>query len=110
MEEIVFSVQGSAEIPYTVRFRKDGFNLSASCSCPAGGVGQYCKHRIRLLEGSEEGIVSENMSSVRTVASWLSGTDVEVALDAVRAAESRFEAAKSELAKTKKQLARTLTT
>jgi hypothetical protein len=110
MEEIIFSVQGSAEVPYTIRFRKDGFHLSASCSCPAGGVGQYCKHRIRLLEGSEEGIVSENTSSVKTVVSWLPGTDVAVALNAVRAAESRFEAAKSELAKVKKLLATTLST
>jgi uncharacterized Zn finger protein len=48
MEEICFLVQGSAEEPYKVTFRKKGNNLSAYCTCPAGENGQYCKHRIEV--------------------------------------------------------------
>lgn len=71
-------------------------------------IGQYCKHRIRILEGSEEGIVSKNGDVVKTVISWLSGTDVEKAIRDVRSGENRLELAKSELTTLKKKLARAL--
>jgi hypothetical protein len=108
MEEIIFTVQGSAAEPYTVLFLKNGPNLTARCTCPAGAVGQYCKHRIRILEGSDEGIVSGNENAVNKVVSWLPGTAVEKALGDVRASEIRLELAKSELTGLKKKLARVL--
>jgi uncharacterized Zn finger protein len=81
MEEIVFEVQGSAPEPYQVIFvRRSQTNLSAYCSCPAGENGQYCKHRFAILDGIQEGIVSSNAPDVKTVQSWLPGTDVEKAL------------------------------
>lgn len=108
MEEITFLVQGSAPAPYVVRFNRGGNNLTASCTCPAGEVGQSCKHRFRILEGNDDGIVSENADAVKTVASWLAGTDVEAALQDVRAAEARLETVKKELTAAKKQLVRVL--
>ena len=108
MEEITFLVQGSAPEPYVVRFKKDGGNLTAHCTCPAGVVGQYCKHRFRILDGCAEGIVSDNAVAVSTVAAWLPGSDVEAALREVRAAEDRLETAKSDLSACKKRLARSL--
>jgi len=108
MEEITFLVQGSAPEPYVVRFKKDGGNLTAHCTCPAGVIGQYCKHRFRILDGCAEGIVSDNVAAVAAVASWLTGSDVETALRDVRAAEDRLETAKSELSACKKKLARAL--
>ncbi|MDD3180602.1 MAG: hypothetical protein PHQ04_09650 [Opitutaceae bacterium] len=108
MGEITFLVQGSAVEPYVVRFTKNGSNLTAHCTCPAGVIGQYCKHRFRILKGDNEGIVSGNQEQVKEVASWLSGTDVETALHDVRSAEERLEAAKREFAVFKKKLARAL--
>lgn len=106
MEEIHFAVQGSAQDPYKVTFRKKGNNLSAYCTCPAGDNGQYCKHRIKILCGISQGIVSGNEANVQVVMSWLLGTDVEAALLAVLDAEKRCEEAKKELSAAKKQLAR----
>jgi len=108
MEEIIFKIQGSAPETYVTTFKKDGANFTATCTCPAGEVGQYCKHRIRIIEGSVEGIVSRNEEEVKRVVSWLPGTDVEKALSEVRAAEGRLEAAKKELSALKKKLARVL--
>lgn len=108
MEEITFHVQGSAPEPYVVRFSREGNNIRAHCTCPAGVVGQYCKHRTRIIEGSDEGIVSGNENDVDKVATWLPGSDVEAALGAVRNAEDRLETAKKEVAASKKKLARTL--
>lgn len=94
MEEIRFIVQGSAEEPYRVTFRKKGNNLSAYCTCPAGVNGQYCKHRINILCGITQGIVSGNKANVQVVTSWLPGTDVEAALFAVIDAEKQCEKVK----------------
>lgn len=106
MEEIHFLVQGSADEPYKVTFQKKGTNLSAYCTCPAGENGQYCKHRIIILEGSNEGIISSNKDEVMIIKSWLRGTDVEAALMSLIDAQKQCEKAKIELSAAKKQLAR----
>ena len=98
MEEITFKVQGSAPAPYVVHFSKTGNNLTAHCTCPAGARGLYCKHRMRILEGSVEGIVSGNDNAVPQIVSWLAGSDVEGAMAEVVAAHEKFEAAKQKLA------------
>ena len=108
MEKVVFSVQGSAPSPYEVVFVKEGKNLTAFCSCPAGKNGQYCKHRFAIFDGKVEGIVSSNVESVKTVISWLPGTDVGAALVEVREAELKAAAANEELSMLKKKLARTM--
>ncbi len=109
MDEIIFEVQGSAPEPYRVSFiRRSNANLSAYCTCPAGGNGQYCKHRFRIMEGEQQGIVSNNASDVKIIQSWLIGTDIEQALHRVRDIEKVAERIKTELALAKKNLAKTL--
>ena len=108
MEILTFNVQGSAEEPYVVEFRKEGSNLSAYCTCPAGEVGQYCKHRFRLLQGDTEGLVGGNAEAVTKVMSWLPGTDVEAALIELGRAEALFDQAKKEVSAVKKKLARAM--
>ena len=106
MKEIIFFVQGSSIEPYKVTFKKSENNLTATCTCPAGEHGLYCKHRFRILFGSIEGIVSKNLDDVKIVKSWLPGTDVEEALEFVHDAEVQFEMAKKNLSNAKKKLAR----
>ena len=106
MNELIFFVQGSAKEPYKVTFKKMGSNLLAYCTCPAGGNGQYCKHRFNILGGITDGVVSGNELDAEIVVSWLFGTDVEAALDEVMNAENQFESAKRNLASAKKRLAR----
>jgi hypothetical protein len=105
MYELHFLVQGSSPTPYKVSFQKNGNNLSAYCTCPAGENGQYCKHRFNILGGIRDGIVSGNEEDVKIAASWLSGTDVEMALNQVMDAELRYETSKKELSAAKKKLA-----
>lgn len=108
IKKIIFFVQGSALEPYKVTFKKNGDNLSAYCTCPAGMNGQYCKHRFRILEGSTDGIVSNNSDDVTIVKSWLSGSDVETALLEVTEIEKAFLKAKKDLSIAKKKLARSM--
>lgn len=108
METIRFKVQGSAPEPYTTLFERSGAKLTAHCSCPAGEVGQYCKHRLNILNGIVDGIVSGNESEVQTILLWLKGTDVELALKQVREAEEKLETVKKQLNGFKKKLSHAL--
>jgi hypothetical protein len=106
MKELIFFVQGSANEPYKVTFRKNDNNLSVYCTCPAGDNGQYCKHRFNILGGITDDIVSGNQHEADLVTSWLAGSDVEAALSDVMKAEEQFEIAKNELTSAKKRLAK----
>ena len=110
MEEISFLVQGSSADPYEVTFIKDGSSLTAVCSCPAGQYGNFCKHRISILDGNPKAIVSDNADRASLVLAWLSGTDVDSALAEMRDAEKVADAAKKSLVAAKKKLARAMNT
>jgi hypothetical protein len=68
----------------------------------------FCKHRIRILRGSTEDIVSQNQADVQTVARWLAGTDVDRALRTVEELELEAEKIKKAISSAKKVLARAL--
>jgi len=108
MEEVTFLVQGSALEPYEVKFIKDGNKFTALCTCPAGQNGLHCKHRIGILTGSTQGIVSDNINQLETVISWLPGSDIEAVLNDVLEAEKVFEESKKILQRLKKKLARVM--
>lgn len=94
---LTFLVQGSEPEPYTVRFERDGDRLTAACTCAAGESGQYCKHRIRLLQGDLTGLVGgDNVDQVR---SMLSGSRLAEVMRFVETEEAAIDAAKKLLAK-----------
>jgi hypothetical protein len=107
--EIEFLVQGSAAEPYLVYFRRhDAKTIAAHCTCAAGKSGMACKHRVRILRGSVEGVVSANAADVATVATWLAGSDAEAALEKIAALEEEAERNRRELAAAKWSLAKCL--
>lgn len=110
MKELIFHVKGSAKEPYELIFIKDGESLTAICNCPAGAHGNFCKHRIGILDGKPGGIVSDNADKAPMVLEWLTGTDVEAALAELREIEKDAEAPKSKLTAAKKKLARAMNT
>lgn len=108
MEEMIFLVKGSSADPYEVTFIKDGASLTAICTCPAGTYGNYCKHRISILDGDAKSVASDNADKVPTVVAWLSGTDVEAALSELREAEKISDPEKKALNEAKRKLARAM--
>lgn len=110
MNELSFLVKGSAADPYEVTFIKDGDSLTALCTCPAGQFGNFCKHRITILDGGGKAIVSDNANRVSTIVEWLQGTDVAAALSEFRNVEKAGGGSKSALAAAKKKLARAMNT
>lgn len=102
MEQTTFKVKGSAAEPYELTFIKDGSSLTALCTCPAGEFSNVCKHRTNILDGKTVAITSGNEEDVTKVGEWLKGSDVEAALNELRAAEKAGEnlvAAKRKLAR-----------
>jgi hypothetical protein len=110
MNELSFLVKGSAADPYEVTFIKDGDSLTALCTCPAGQFGNFCKHRITILDGDDKAIVSDNANRVPTIVEWLRGSDVAAALIEFRNVEKADGVSKSVLATAKKKLARAMNT
>jgi len=108
MEKIKFLVQGSAPEPYELSFRQSGNNIIALCTCPAAMNGQHCKHRLNILRGISNGIVSGNENQVAHVQSWLPGSDIELLMNQMEEAESTLERAKNNLSALKKRIARTM--
>jgi hypothetical protein len=106
--ELTFLVKGSSPDPYELTFIKDGDSLTALCTCPAGQYGNFCKHRIAILDGDGGAIVSENADRVSTVVNWLQGTDVAAALTEFRNVERSADTPKSALVMAKRKLARAM--
>lgn len=108
MEQLEFLVKGSSPEPYELTFIKDGDSLTAICTCPAGTYGNFCKHRIAILDGDSRAVTSNNADKVEQVVEWLPGTDVAQALTQLRAAEK--EGVKTAIVNAKKKLARAMNT
>ena len=105
---VTFLIQGSSDEPYEVNFYRESDKLTAFCTCRAGENRTYCKHRLNLLAGSEQNIVSENASEVAVVGEWLSGTPLEAAIAEYNDAEAKVEAARNALTAVKRKLARVM--
>lgn len=108
---IRFLVQGSAEEPYEIVFDKEGDRVTATCSCPAGvkgPTGQSCKHRIGILRGDTDGIVSANIEDVKIVQGWIAGSDIEIEVHKLAEGEAELERAKKKVAAAKKALAKVM--
>lgn len=99
-ETVRFHVQGSAKAPYEVLFinRGEG-NITALCTCQAGGFGMYCKHRFQMLQGDVTHMTAGEDDDLRTLQRWIAGSDIEQAMQALATAEAALKAAKKELAR-----------
>jgi hypothetical protein len=106
MESFDFLVQGSAPEPYVVIFQKEHNKIIAHCTCPAGEMGQYCKHRFAILNGFSEGIISSNAADVKIISTWLPGSNIERALNELEKAEEEVAKAKKKVSAAKKMIAR----
>ena len=82
--------------------------MTALCTCPAGTYGNFCKHRISILDGNTNAISSDNADQAVTVVGWLPGTDVEAALSEMREAEKIADPDKKVLNAAKRKLARAM--
>lgn len=85
--DLHFVVKGSKGDHYAVSFfGRDGV-VTSTCSCMAGRVGQFCRHRIALLDGDVSDLVGDNAGDVVLLRDLVDGTELGLAYqDAVRGA------------------------
>ena len=105
-EVATFLVSGSGSRPYQVEFVKDEGGLKAYCNCLAGSHGTHCKHRINILVGDANGIVSDVDDKFGLIADWLSGTGLESALEEYLSAQQEKPQDKTRVTKAKKLIAK----
>lgn len=108
MSELKFNVKGSGNEAYVVTFVKNGRNLFAYCTCKGAANGRSCKHRVSIMEGKKENIVSDNQDEVAIVASWVPGSVVGNILQDLQAAEKESVALKKRVTSLRKKLGKSM--
>lgn len=106
--QITFFIQGSAAEPYTVKFSKQGDMLVGTCTCQAASSGLICKHRLNLLAGKHEKIVSNNRSDVDILLSWLAVSPLKSLLEEMNRLQDTIDNSTKELKTVKRKLSQVL--
>jgi hypothetical protein len=100
MKELEFMAQESNdEPPRRVIISKDKGNVTARCTCPRGGAGHICRHRLSILSGNARLVVSNNLADVKHVEAWVVWSDVGMLITRLVEAQKRLQAARSEAEK-----------
>jgi len=108
-----FLIQGSAQEPYEVSFGYKEGNLTATCSCPAGSFGTFCKHRMKVMAEplsskffqDFKNVEIENLSELRKL---LEASDVWEPINAFLKADKALEQAKADRKKAQKAFEKSL--
>ncbi len=112
--EIVLKARSSSQPePYSVVFRWEERTLKVRCSCPAGELGQMCKHKTALLLNDSTMLFDKRQAdSLGKVSTWVSSTSIPSLLTKLRETELETEQAiaraKKALASAKQSIARQL--
>lgn len=76
-ERLIFLVKSDTRPePYSIDITIKGNQMYVACSCPAGKLGKFCKHKIRLLQG-DFGILydDDQCDDLSRIADWIQQSD-----------------------------------
>ena len=100
MKELQFMAQEfNDEPPRRVTITKEKGNVTARCTCPRGGIGHICRHRLSILAGNSRMVIGDNVNDVEHVEAWVVWSDVGVLIARLIDAQKRLHAVKSEAEK-----------
>jgi hypothetical protein len=106
-DKYTFLVQGSMDEPYTVIFTKSPKRIRVSCSCPAGMKNTLCKHRVRLINGLMDAVVSGSLQDVQAARDLMPGDILELA-KRIHDMEKELELLKNQVATARKELTKAI--
>jgi len=106
MPQITFKIQGSTPEPYTVQFEMDNSILTVKCDCPAGSIGQLCKHRLNLFAADASNIIGNNQSQLNEALQWYTNSRISKEMLEMSILENEMETVKKKISNKKKQIAR----
>jgi hypothetical protein len=100
--------------PYNVDFIKEDGRMKIFCSCPAGSLGQLCKHKIEIIQGNLKRLHnSKDKHKLEELFKILDGTTVLNLVNdyyqKIKDIEERQNDLKKELTVLKHELARKMT-
>lgn len=76
-EALRFLVRGSQNDEYAVAFMLRQGEAASTCTCMAGRMGRFCRHRLALLDGDVSDLVSDNGHDVTRLRQMIKGTELE---------------------------------
>ena len=109
MTKIIFNViSDSSGQPYELEAERTDNGLRFTCDCPAGNMGNMCKHRQALIDGDFPKIPEPNPQDVATFTNWVQASRIGALLDSIAMIENEAKAAKKRIAAIKHELGRRL--
>ena len=106
---LLFRVQGSEPEPYSVEITVNGAALVVRCSCVAGQLRKWCKHKMSLVTGDTRSLVSGNPEDVAVLLRLIPQTSAAALIKEVIEAEQQAEDAKQRIKLGKAALAKAVT-
>lgn len=103
-----FEVLGSDGVAtYVVEFLLESGKLHVYCECPAGVIGKWCKHKMRLVSGDINGVLGNfGAADMVEVLGWIKNSGFPQLLDEMKSAEDEMHVAKTKMDNAKKALER----
>lgn len=111
MENYSFFVQGSSSEPYEVTVKHSEQKFNVFCTCPAGEIGQNCKHKLQVISGElskPSKIVSGDLDKLSSIPDIVKKFPIMEALTNLGILEKEAENIKKQISLQKKQIARLL--
>lgn len=99
--------ESSGEV-YLMEFSKAGDKVKFGCTCKAGQSGQYCKHRIAILEGDVANLDERDALKANAVRELIIDTEIQAMLTELAELQSEIEAKKRQHKKLKTKLGKDL--
>lgn len=111
MPNYSFYIQGSSSDPYevTVKYSDKKFNIF--CDCPAGELGQNCKHKLQIINGElskPSKVVSGDLNQLALIPEVVKNFPIMGALEELKELELEAENLKKQISSHKKKIARLL--
>lgn len=101
-----FEVRSSDGVAtYVVVFSLESGKLHVYCGCPAGILGKWCKHKMRLISGDVSGLLhTSGAADFVEVQNWVGKSEFPRLLDEMKSAENEMQEAKTRMENLKKAL------
>lgn len=111
MPNYSFYIQGSSSDPYevTVKYSDKKFNIF--CDCPAGELGQNCKHKLQIINGElskPSKVVSGDLDKLALIPEIVKKFPIMDALVELKDLEEEAENLKKQISAQKKKISRIL--
>lgn len=110
-ERFSFDVESYSdpETVYQVCFKRSDQSMSITCTCKAGQMGQFCKHRMDLLNDRTDHLLNDSEDDLRALSyciSWIEGSSLHDAFKHLDLIEDKKLALQKEERNVKRQVGR----